>query len=372
MYALAALLSLLATGFFALVYAQGRTRWLPAFVVSGAALLYTHNWGLFMMAGTAIALVPLLYVRAVAWRDALIGYGGIALLYLPWVPTVLDQAAHTGAPWSTVPSLGQVPGQLTADVLGGEGAGVALLLVGGAGLVALVRGAGPERREDRAVLALATALLAGLVLAFVASQISPAWTTRYFAALLGPVLLLAGGALGRIRGLGVATAVMLVVLWFHPPTSRVNNKSDVHWVATELDARVAPGDLVVVTHPEQLPVTAFYFPKGLRWANAIGEQPDPRIFDWRDALDRYQAARPRPIAARFVRSLSRGRQLVLVLPIIRSASWHAPWTRLVRRRSRQWERLLDNDARLLRVAAVPHLGSRSLPRGIRVVLYRRR
>jgi hypothetical protein len=265
-----------------------------------------------------------------------------------------------------------VPGQIAGDVLGGEGAGVAILLVGGAGLVALVRGASPERREDRAAVALATALLSALLLAFVASQLSPAWTARYFASLLGPMLLLAGGALARMRGLGVATAVLLVALWFHPPTAKVNNKSDVHRVGTELAARVAPGDLAVVTHPEQLPVTAFYFPKGLVWANAIGEYPDTRIFDWRDALDRYQAARPRPTANRFVRSLAPGRQLVLVLPIIRTASWNAPWTKLVRRRSLAWERILDRDPRLTRVAAVPHLGQHGLPRGIRVVLYRRR
>lgn len=367
MYALTALLSMLAVGTFALVYLQGRRRWMPAFVLSATALIYTHNWGLFMLAGTAVALLPLLRTRAVAWRDALIGYGAVALLYLPWVPTVLYQAAHTGAPWSSAPSLGGLPGQL-AEVLGGEGPGVAILLVGGAGVFLLARTPAPQARVAKGI---GWALLVALVLAFVSSQLSPAWTARYFAALIGPLILLLGGALARMEGLGLAVMVLLAALWFHPPTRKVNNKSNVHSVATVLEGRVQPGDLAVSTHPEQVPVAAFYFPRGLRWANAMGEYPDTRIFDWREALDRYRAAKPRPTADRFVRALKPGQQLVLVLPIIRTASWGAPWTSLVRRRSKAWERILDHDARLTRVAAVPHFGDRPLPKGIRVVLYRR-
>ena len=34
---------------------------------------------------------------------ALLGFGAIALLYLPWLPTLLFQAAHTGAPWAERP-----------------------------------------------------------------------------------------------------------------------------------------------------------------------------------------------------------------------------------------------------------------------------
>ena len=62
---------------------------------------------------------------------------------------------------------------------------------------------------------------------------------------------------------------------------------------------------------------------------------------------------------------------MLVLPIIRTASWNAPWTKLVRRRSKQWERVLNHDPRLTREAAVPHLGTSKLPHGVRIVLYSR-
>jgi mannosyltransferase len=374
MYALVTLLSLAMAGSFALTFLHGRRRWMPAFVLSGAALIYTHNWGLFMLAGTGLALLPLLRARTVTWRDALIGYGAIGVLYLPWVPTLLYQARHTGAPWSTAPTLRDVPGEL-AGLFGGAGPGVALLLVGGSGLAAfwtLRRGpGGPRTVQAQTVLTIGLALLIALVLAFVVNQVAPAWSARYFAALIGPLLLLAGGVLSRAGNLGLVTVALVAGLWLHPPTGRVNNKSDMHRVAALVTPRLHPGDIVVSTHPEQVPVGAFYFPKGIRWASGLGWYPDTRIFDWREALDRYRAAKPRRVARQLIGALKPGQQLVLMLPILRTASWDAPWTSLVRRRTVQWERVLDRDRRLTRLAAIPHIGDRAVPRGVRLVLFRR-
>jgi mannosyltransferase len=374
MYALMALLSMLMAGTFAMVYLQGRRRWMPAFVLSGTALIYTHNWGLFMLAGTGLALLPLLRARTVTWRDALIGYGAIGVLYLPWVPTLLYQAGHTGAPWSTAPTLRDVPG-LLAGLAGGAGPGVALLLVGGSGLAAFwtlrTGPSGPRTAQAATVTTIGLALLIALVLAFVVNQVSPAWSARYFAALIGPLLLLAGGVLSRAGNLGLVTVALVAGLWLHPPTGKVNNKSDMHRVAALVQDRIHPGDIVVSTHPEQVPVAAFYFPQGVRWASGIGWFPDTRIFDWRDALDRYRAAKPRRVADELIRALKPGQQLVLMLPILRTASWGAPWTALVRRRTIEWERLLTREPRLTRLEAIPHIGDRGVPRGVRLVLFRR-
>ncbi len=93
--------------------------------------------------------------------------------------------------------------------------------------------------------------------------------------------------------------------------------------------------------------------------------------DWRDALDRYRETWPKPTATRYIASLREGQQLVLVVPILRTAGWKAPWTSLVRRRSLRWEHVLDHAPRLRRVRAIPHFDGRRLPRGVRVVLYRR-
>lgn len=373
MYSLVVLLSMLVASTYALAFIQGRRRWIGAFVLSGTAVIYTHNWGLFLLAGSAMALIPLLRSRVVPLRDALLGYGGIAVLYLPWVPTLLYQAGHTGAPWSTAPSLGDLPGAL-AEVLGGAGPAVGILLVGGSGAVALWalgRVTGERTEQARTVSAIGVMVLAALALAFIVSQISPGWTLRYFAALIGPLILLAGGVLARAGNLGLVTVALLAGLWLHPPTTKVNNKSNVHHVSVLLQGHVVPGDIVVSTHPEQVPVLHFYFPDGLRWASGIGWSQDTGIFDWRNALDRYRAAKPELVANRFIKALKPGQQLVLVQPILRTASWVAPWTELVKRRSKQWERVLTADPRLAREAAVPHLGHSRLPHGVRIVLYRR-
>ena len=86
MYALMLVLSLLATAAFLHVFAFGRRQYLPVFAVLLAAMLYTHNWGLFLAVGLVCALVPCWYVsevRSSFWKDALIGFGGAGLLYLP-------------------------------------------------------------------------------------------------------------------------------------------------------------------------------------------------------------------------------------------------------------------------------------------------
>jgi mannosyltransferase len=70
--------------------------------------------------------------------------------------------------------------------------------------------------------------------------------------------------------------------------------------------------------------------------------------------------------------LKPGQRIVLVMPIIRTASWRAPWTKEVRKRAAQWERVLDRDPRLSRTLDVPELQGKPLPRGVRIVLYERR
>jgi hypothetical protein len=288
------------------------------------------------------------------------------------VPTVLFQARHTGAPWSNSPSITDLPGAL-ASLAGGPGPAVALLLVGGSGIAVYLSGK-PDHippREAGAARSLGLMVLAARLLAFVASQISPAWTVRYLATLVGPFIVLSGAMLARAGTMGLVTAALLAGLWLGPPTRSVNNKSDVHHISALLRGRLAPGDLVVSTHPEQVPVLHFYFPPGLRWASGMGWVHDTQIMDWRDALDRYRHTWPRPTSERFIRALRPGQQLVLVQPIIRTARWGAPWTKLVRHRAKRWEFLLDRDPRLRREQAVPHFGRRPLPKGVRVVLYRK-
>ena len=72
-------------------------------------------------------------------------------------------------------------------------------------------------------------------------------------------------------------------------------------------------------------------------------------------------------------SLQPGQALILVQPILRAYyAWRAPWTAQVKKRAIQWERVLQKDQRLRRVDAFPRFGLSQPPRGVRVVLYRRK
>jgi hypothetical protein len=232
------------------------------------------------------------------------------------------------------------------------------------------------RRSPRARAALAIGIMAvtALALAFLASQISPAWSNRYFAVFAGPLLLLGAAGLARGGRLGLVVIAILFLFWFNPRTGALNTKSNAHTVAVLTQDRLERGDMVVAAHPEQGPVMHYYLPKdiGLRWANIMGPVKDPTIFDWRNALDRLRAAKPTPTADRLIRMLQPGQKILLIEPIIRTARWGAPWTSEVRKRAAQWERVLDRDKRLSRTLATPVLEGKPLPKGVRAVLYERK
>lgn len=372
MYALVALLSLVVAGTFALVFVQRRRVWLPAFAASLVALMYSHNWGLFLAVGTGAAFLVLLggdSDRRGMLRDAAIAYGAVAIVYLPWVPSLLFQVEKTGAPWSEPPEPKDALNGIVS-LLGGPPSAMAFALATGVGLAGLLVGPRLHGPKARAVLALLTMGVVALLLAWLTSQVSPAWAIRYLSVLLGPLLLLGGAGLSRAGTLGVVVVAILCVFWLNPRTHALETKSNAHTAAVLVEDRLSPGDLVVAVHPEQGPVMHLYLPKGLRWANALGPVPDPRIMDWRNALQRLKDAKPTPTEDELVRALKPNQRLLAVFPIIRSAQWGAPWTELVRKRSAQWQRVLDRDKRIARVLAAPHLNGRR-PKGVRLVLYQR-
>jgi hypothetical protein len=359
-------------GTFGLVFVQRRRVWLPGFAASLALLMYSHNWGLFLAIGTGVAFLLLLGGdpdKRGMLRDAVLAYGAVAIVYLPWVPSLLSQAKHTGAPWSEAPLPADALGGVVS-LLGGPPSAMAFALAAGSGLAGLLVGPRLRGPKARAVLALLTMGVVALALAWVTSQISPAWATRYLSVLLGPLLLLGGAGMSRAGTLGLVVAAILAVLWLNPRTHALETKSNAHTAAILVQDRLAPGDLVVAVHPEQGPVMHLYLPKGLRWANALGPVADPRIMDWRNALQRLKDAKPTPTEDALVKTLKPNQRLLAVFPIIRSAQWGAPWTKLVRTRSARWQRVLDRDKRLSRVLAAPHLNGRR-PKGVRLVLYQR-
>jgi hypothetical protein len=232
----------------------------------------------------------------------------VAVLYLPWVPSLVTQAVHTGAPWSVPPSL--------------------LYLVPAAAALAW-------RPRDELVLMGA----AGLTLAWLVSQLEPAWSPRYLFVLFGPVLLV----LARRPAWAVAPLLAALVL-VGPAAAKSNARA----VAASVAQSVRPGDLVVVTQPEQVPVLHRYLPPGVEYLTPLGHPADPSMTDWRDALPRLRRAG----AERVLRSeLVAGRRVVLVMPVyVRPRS---PWARAVRRRTREWRAVLRADLRSLGATSRP-------------------
>src|SRR4051794_8015216 len=171
MYSLVALLGMLATAFFLHAFVYGRRAYRIPLGLVLAAMLYTHNWAFFFIAGMLAALGFVWHAaddRRTVVHDAILAFGTAGVLYLAWVPSLVFQALHTGAPWATAPplkSLLHAPDLL----LGGQAGTAALLLAGGAGLAALTQ----RSSRDREVLvpALICLAIAPIVCAWLVSQV---------------------------------------------------------------------------------------------------------------------------------------------------------------------------------------------------------
>jgi len=345
MYELEALLSLAVAWAYVEGILRAKRAWTPVFVIATALLAYSHNWGLFLCIGLAVATFAFARERL---RLFAIAAAGVAVLYAPWLPTLLSQARHTGAPWSTRPSFHDL--FLSAGtVIGGDAPYVALVLVGGAALGGIVLHERTEERREIAALLTVTAVT--VVVAFVASQISPAWTARYFAVIFGPVVLVAGHAIARARGLGLATLVALVFLF--AGYSVKNDKENAKGITAGTRPYLKAGDLIISTHPEQVPVLRYYLGPGYRWATTLGPMPDPLIFDWRDAVSRLKAAKEQPTIDGLLATVLPGGTFVVFEPVFRDyRAWRAQWTKLVWRKASDWSWLLEHDPRLQLVAHI--------------------
>jgi len=389
MYSLMVVLSLLTSAAFIHVYVYRHRQYLPLFAVLLAAILYTHSWGIFVTAGIIVALIPPFREtddRRAFSKDVLIGFTGALILYVPWLPTLLYQTMHTGAPWLNPPRFG-APVQISKALLGGGTVTVAILLAAGSGLAAVLatRGLAPGEREEHGTesrfsvrdrsdrTAVYTALTIGvatLAIAWLFSQISPAWTTRYLGVALGPIFLLAAFGLSRAGYLGMVALVIILGVWAIPKTAGLENKSNVSDLAAAADPALKKGDLVVTLQPEQLPLVDYNLKDGVTHATQLGVPATKGVMDWRDAQDELEDATPQKDLNPLLDRLGVGSHVLLVHPVTSNiGDWDAPWTQLVRRRSAQWGQAMELDPRFTRDKGVPSFYRRARRIGVRGVLY---
>jgi 4-amino-4-deoxy-L-arabinose transferase-like glycosyltransferase len=290
-----------------------------AAVACYTALIYTHNWGLYLTLVTA----GVLFALALAGRDrgratgVIVASGAVLVLWLPWAPTFVAQARSTAAPWAVSPQITD----FFADAATATGGTIGLVVLP---LVAFGAIWTNRRRRtgatDVAGFAGAIAVLT-LLAGFLGAQLDPSWTVRYLAVTVGPFLLAAAGALAYTRPGRTVIAAMsaLVVGWsivgaLLPNPNRAYAKSNVAVVARQAAPLLRPGDLVVVTQTEQLAVLAHYLPKGLHYLTPTGPVTDPSVVDWRNIVARLDAASPCTALSPAIQALPVGASVLEVDP----------------------------------------------------------
>lgn len=343
MYTLVALLGLVASAAFAHAFVLGRRRMLPLFGAALALLLYTHGWGIFFGVGCAAAVAPCWWLREPGKErrrllcDATITFGAVGLAFAPWLPILLDQAAHTGAPWSIAPARG--------ELLWMSGYALGAALVSPLTLAAAT-GFARERyqRPERLLVAIILLVMAvvTLVVGWKAGRITETWAPRYTAVAVGPALLLVGAGVARAGRLGLVCLLFMLPGWLPPKTVSISAKSNVAQDLLRSRVHARTDDLVVVTQPELGPLVRYYLGAAPRYTSTMGAVPDPQVMDWRDASNRLRSTRAatlRPLLDR----VATGGRVIVVRP--KGPPANVPWQRLIHLRTRQWLRVLTADRR---------------------------
>ncbi len=284
-----------------------------------AALLWTHYWGLWLCgaAGVGLAVRAFLAHRAglpARRRASLRVAGSLAIggaLFLPWIPTLLYQSAHTGTPWAE-PSIPTEVAAVSLVDLGGGVAGESILLA--MALVLLVAlglfaapGTGTRidldlrtRPEVRrlALLVLGTMVVAGLI----AYPANAAYATRYFSVVAPMVLVLAGVGAARIGG-AVSFRIVLAAVLVLGTVSGVRTavsrpRTQAREVAEAIEERAAadPGALVLIC-PDQLgPALSRELPDDVE-AVTYPRFEAPGLVDWVDYEERLEGVSPEAFVA---------------------------------------------------------------------------
>src|SRR5262249_28760843 len=99
MYTLLVLLSLVAAAAFVLAFMRGQPRYRWVFAAALGALLYSHNWALFLAAGFALAWWALVSRGLTPARYGAPAWAAVVVAYAPWAPSLVGQVTTTGAPW---------------------------------------------------------------------------------------------------------------------------------------------------------------------------------------------------------------------------------------------------------------------------------
>jgi mannosyltransferase len=301
---------------------------LAGITITTAALLYTHYWAIWLLGAVFLVLAWRAFragdetVRRGA-RLALIAVVIGGVLFVPWLPVVLYQSAHTGTPWAGP----QRPTSIIATTLGDFGGGgfrdadfVGTLLAMLFALGLFGRGLSRDRielelRTERQfryeAVVLTLTLVFGAAAAYAASS---AYASRYAAVFFPFFILIVAGGVSRFLGRWVRFGVLCVMLGlsllgaYHGATAP---RSQARQIATSVAEHAQPGDLVVYC-PDQLgPAGSRVMPANLDQVVFPNFAPPERV-DWVDYLDRNEKADATAFAAEAAARAGAGRGVFLV------------------------------------------------------------
>jgi mannosyltransferase len=320
MYALVMLLT--GCGFLALQRALTAPR--PGNLIALAAvtalLLYAQYWALYLVGVTGLWLL-ISIVRKQRQPRPWPVVGAISagcVLFLPWAPTFLYQAKHTGTPWAAPPNFAAVINAVTgftdnqgSNLASGTNQGRLLALIYFAMLALAIFGVGRSQRVVELNLHTQprargiTFVVIGTLFAAIAGGIitKSAFSPRYAAVIFLPLIVLIAAGTStllsprvRVGVVALAAAAGMVVAAQNVTTQRTQAPS----VAAVIDSRAQPGDLVAFC-PDQLGPSVYRvvrdparyqmvtFPRGI----------GPQLVDWVD----YQDASTRGNSASFAAKL---------------------------------------------------------------------
>jgi len=266
-----------------------------------AALMLTHYWALYLLTVVG-ALLLWLSVRQRAARLCVAAMVAGGLLFLPWLPSFLFQAQHTGTPWVAPPKSAAILTSIGVWAGGvGTGWGGLLLVL----LVLLVGVALFGRRQGETVVlslpvvghsaALVVVALGTLVLGIgLAVVTSAGYAPRYSSVAVGPFLLAA--AIGasvlpsraRLVVVGLAVVAGLGGSIVQPFSHR---RTQAPMLARALRAGLQPGDLVVYCPDQTGPAVSRLLPPATDQVvyPTFGR---PERVDWVDYAQRNAKASP--------------------------------------------------------------------------------
>jgi mannosyltransferase len=300
------------------------TAWrLVALAIVGGALLLTHYWALFLLG--AIGLVTM--VRW--WRTSgpqraaagwvMVGLVGGGVLFVPWLPSFVQQLTSTGTPWASASRPTAAIGLFLADLSGGVPpesmlvvavSGVLLTLAlfgqrtGDPGRIGLLVRGVPTVRTEAVVVALT--LAAGTMAGVVGGT---AFATRYTLVVVPIVVVLLGVGVAVVDHRMVRIALFVVLLaggGVGFAQDMVRDRSQMGEIAGAIAAEATAGDVVVYC-PDQLG------PSGDRALRAeLGDDAggvvqvvvptlaDPKLVDWVDYAGRNATIEPARVVNRIV------------------------------------------------------------------------